>query len=63
MLSDDGSNPEPDPDYTEYMTGKKTVIGNEAMPGYCLFIILHGNYLMKSGFKTTSTCCFACDMV
>lgn len=32
-FSDDGSNPEPDPDYTEYMTGKKNVLGNETMPG------------------------------
>ncbi|CAG4967251.1 unnamed protein product [Colias eurytheme] len=30
---DDGSNPELDPDYTEYMTGKKTVLGNDTMPG------------------------------
>ncbi|XP_041970627.1 transcriptional repressor protein YY1-like isoform X2 [Aricia agestis] len=30
---DDVSNPEPDPDYTEYMNGKKNVLGNETMPG------------------------------
>ncbi|XP_075988935.1 polycomb protein PHO-like isoform X2 [Anticarsia gemmatalis] len=30
---DDGSNPEPDPDYTEYMTGKKNILGAETMPG------------------------------
>ncbi|CAB3233756.1 unnamed protein product [Arctia plantaginis] len=30
---DDGSNPEPDPDYTEYMTGKKNILGTETMPG------------------------------
>lgn len=30
---DDGSNPEPDPDYTEYMTGKKNILGSEPMPG------------------------------
>lgn len=28
---DDGSNPEPDPDYTEYMTGKK--IPQDCVPG------------------------------
>jgi hypothetical protein len=33
MFTDDGSNPEPDPDYTEYMTGKKNILGNETMPG------------------------------
>ncbi|NP_001188362.1 pleiohomeotic [Bombyx mori] len=30
---DETSNPEPDPDYTEYMTGKKNILGNESMPG------------------------------
>ncbi|XP_059057325.1 transcriptional repressor protein YY1-like isoform X2 [Achroia grisella] len=30
---DDASNPEPDPDYTEYMTGKKNILGSETMPG------------------------------
>lgn len=30
---DEGSNPEPDPDLTEYMTGKKNILGNEPMPG------------------------------
>lgn len=35
-ISDEGSNPEPDPDYTEYMTGKKSIIGNESMPGMFL---------------------------
>lgn len=33
MFSDDGSNPEPDPDYTEYMTGKKNILGTDPMPG------------------------------
>ncbi|XP_048487914.1 transcriptional repressor protein YY1 isoform X4 [Plutella xylostella] len=31
--TDDGSNPEPDPDYTEYMTGKKNILSGDAMPG------------------------------
>lgn len=30
-FQDEGSNPEPDPDYTEYMTGKK--IPADGMPG------------------------------
>lgn len=30
-LIDEGSNPEPDPDYTEYMTGKK--IPADGIPG------------------------------
>lgn len=31
IFIDEGSNPEPDPDYTEYMTGKK--LNQEGMPG------------------------------
>lgn len=30
-VTDEGSNPEPDPDYTEYMTGKK--IPADGIPG------------------------------
>lgn len=31
MFKDEGSNPEPDPDYTEYMTGKK--LPADGIPG------------------------------
>lgn len=30
-MTDEGSNPEPDPDYTEYMSGKK--IAPDSIPG------------------------------
>lgn len=31
IIKDEGSNPEPDPDYTEYMTGKK--LPADGIPG------------------------------
>lgn len=33
VSDDEGSNPEPDPDYTEYMTGRKITQENIAVPG------------------------------